>query len=190
MRDGTFYGWDDPRLATFAALRKRGITAEAIKKMIIDVGPKPADVTLSWENLYSYNRKILDPQCDRYFFVAEPIKLTVKNLPKTFTAKLPLHPEKPEKRLPAVHRDSERRGKRGDVLDCEERCCQHGGWQDGEADGVVQRQNSESAAADSVEAVFQSESYEDVRKTKAQLIQWIPVGEERPCSVVFKSLNS
>ena len=53
--------------------------------MIIDVGPKPADVTLSWENLYSYNRKILDPQCNRYFFVADPVKLTVKNVPKTFT---------------------------------------------------------------------------------------------------------
>jgi glutamyl-tRNA synthetase len=53
IRDGTFNGWDDPRLATFAALRKRGITPEAIKKMIIDVGPKPADVTLSWENLYA-----------------------------------------------------------------------------------------------------------------------------------------
>jgi glutamyl-tRNA synthetase len=61
VRDGTFNGWDDPRLATFAALRKRGVTPEAIKKMIIDVGPKPADVTLSWENLYAYNAKSLTP---------------------------------------------------------------------------------------------------------------------------------
>ena len=75
MNEGIFTCWDDPRLATFAALRRRGITSEAIKKMIIDVGPKPADVTLSWENLYSYNRKILDAQSDRYFFVADPVPL-------------------------------------------------------------------------------------------------------------------
>ncbi|HTY75106.1 MAG TPA: glutamate--tRNA ligase, partial [Candidatus Nanoarchaeia archaeon] len=33
-------------------------------------------------------------------------------------------------------------------------------------------------------AVFASESYEDVRKLKAQLIQWIPVGEDYPCRVI------
>ena len=97
VKDGTYTGYDDPRLGTFAALRKRGITPEAIKKMIIDVGTKPNDVTLSWENLFSYNRKILDASSNRYFFVAEPFELKVLNLPKTFQAKLPLHPEKPER---------------------------------------------------------------------------------------------
>jgi glutamyl-tRNA synthetase len=96
IRNRLYKGWDDPRLATFAALRKRGITPDAIKKMIIDIGPKTADVTLSWENLYAYNRKILDLQSNRYFFVSEPIELRVKHVPKAFAAKLPLHPEKPE----------------------------------------------------------------------------------------------
>ena len=62
VKDGTYTGFDDPRLATFVALNRRGIAPEAVKKMIIDVGPKTVDVTLSWENLYSYNRKLLDPQ--------------------------------------------------------------------------------------------------------------------------------
>src|SRR3989304_2004685 len=97
IKDGIYMGFDAPRLETFAALRKRGITTEAIKKMIIDVGPKPADVTLSWENLYSYNRKLLDPQTDRYFFVTDPVELRVKNVPKIFHAELPLHPDKPER---------------------------------------------------------------------------------------------
>jgi glutamyl-tRNA synthetase len=51
IREGLYEDWDDPRLATFAALRRRGITPEAIKKFIIDVGPKTSDVVLSWENL-------------------------------------------------------------------------------------------------------------------------------------------
>ena len=97
IKEGTYAGFDDPRLGTFAALRKRGITPEAIKKMIIDVGIKSNDVTFSWENLYSYNRKILDASSNRYFFVSEPIELKVTQVPKTFHAKLPLHPEKPER---------------------------------------------------------------------------------------------
>ncbi len=44
IREGNFKGWDDPRLATFSALRRRGITPEAVKKLIIDVGPKPAEI--------------------------------------------------------------------------------------------------------------------------------------------------
>ena len=36
-----------------------------------------------------------------------------------------------------------------------------------------------------VTAEFASESYEDVRKIKVQLIQWIPKGEEFPCQVVM-----
>ena len=65
--------------------------------MIIDVGTKSNDVTLSWENLYSYNRKILDATSNRYFFVPEPVELKVLQVPKTFHAQLPLHPEKPER---------------------------------------------------------------------------------------------
>ena len=87
VRDGTYTGYDDPRLGTFAALRKRGITPEAIKKMIIDVGIKPNDVTLSWENLFSYNRKILDASSDRYFFVPAPIELKVCSFAENFPSK-------------------------------------------------------------------------------------------------------
>jgi glutamyl-tRNA synthetase len=188
VRSGEFAGWDDPRLATFAALRKRGITPEAIKKMIVDVGPKPADVTLSWENLYSYNRKILDPQCDRYFFVAQPTKLAVKNVPKVFTAKLPLHPEKPESgfRQYTVTPTGENQTvtfwmSKKDAANTEP----------GKVMRLMELFNVkiETASEAAVEAVFASESYEDIRKTKAQLIQWIPAGEEYPCIVVLQDAS-
>ena len=84
VKEGQYKGYDDPRLGTFAALRKRGITSEAIKKMIIDVGIKSNDVTLSWENLFSYNRKILDASSERYFFVPQPVELKVTAVPKAF----------------------------------------------------------------------------------------------------------
>ena len=189
IREKEFTGFDDPRLATFAALRKRGITTEAIKKMIVDVGPKPADVTLSWENLYSYNRKLLDPQCDRYFFVAEPVQLKVKNVPKPFKVELPLHPTKPEKgtRQYTVTPSGEEKAVTFWVAKKDAATM--------ETDKVVRLMELfnvkiQKASAEAVEAVFASESYEDVRKAKAQLIHWIPVGEEFPCQVVMSDASA
>jgi glutamyl-tRNA synthetase len=182
ISEGVYKGWDDPRLATFAALKKRGITPAAIKKMIIDVGPKTADVTLSWENLYAYNRKILDPQSNRYFFVSEPTALKVKYIPKIFRPKLPLHPEKPErgfreytvtpKREGAVFWIAKRDADAAEV---------------GKVIRLMELFNVkiESVHAESVEASFASEAYEEARKAKAKLIHWIPKGAGFPCQVVM-----
>ena len=184
IREGIYAGWDDPRLATFAALRRRGITPEAIKKMIIDVGPKTNDVTLSWETLYSYNRKILDPRTDRYFFVAEPFALKVRKIPKVFQAKLALHPETPN------------RGFREYTIELEEGDCVVTFWiarndvnkmEAGKVVRLMELFNIQVNAVygDSIDASFLSESYEEVRKDKIQLIHWIPMREAFPCKVVM-----
>jgi len=184
IREGLYKDWDDPRLATFAALRRRGITPEAIKKMIIDVGPKTSDVILSWENLYAYNRKILDASADRYFFVENPIELTVKQIPKEFKARLPLHPEHPERGFREytikpkgdehiatfwVSKKDMEVSKIGSIIRLME----------------LFNVKIEKVQAYSAEASFISESYEEARKVRAQLIHWIPVGEDMPCQVVM-----
>jgi len=184
IREGLYKDWDDPRLATFAALRRRGITPEAIKKMIIDVGPKTSDVILSWENMYAYNRKILDPTADRYFFVHNPIELTVKQIPKVFMARLHLHPDQPE------------RGFREYTIKPQGDKNSAGFWvskkdvDDSKIGNIIRLMELfnieiESVNAYSAQASFISESYEEVRKTKSQLIHWIPVGEDMPCQVVM-----
>jgi len=182
IKDCIYAGFDDPRLATFAALRKRGITTEAIKKMIIDVGPKPADVTLSWENLYSYNRKLLDPQTDRYFFVTDPVELRVKNVPKIFHAELPLHPDKPEK------------GQRRYTITPKGEAVSF--WmtrkdaENAEAGMLIRLMELfnvkiDGKTAEGLEASFASEAYEDARKAKAKLIHWVAADEVFPCQVVM-----
>ncbi len=184
IREGLFKDWDDPRLATFAALRRRGITAEAVKKMIIDVGPKTSDVILSWENLYAYNRKILDPTSDRYFFVQNPIELTVKQIPKTFTAKLHLHPDLPEKgsREYAIKPEGDDNSAKFWISKKDIDALKIG--------NVIRLMELfnikiEKVSAYSADASFISDSYEEARKTKAQLIHWIPVGEDMPCQVIM-----
>jgi len=197
VREGTYTGFDDPRLGTFSALRKRGVTPEAIKKMIIDVGIKANDVTLSWENLYSYNRKILDASSDRYFFVPEPIELKVNGVPKEFISKLPLHPEKPE------------RGFREYIITPNKADASASFWvskkdaMNMEQGKIVRfmelfnigitkiNQQSTIDAVEpkllAVEAKYLSEAYEDVRKSKASIIQWIPKDTEVTCEIILQN---
>ena len=92
---GEVKGVDDPRLGTLAALRRRGFSPEAIRQLMWEVGPKPVDVTISWDNLNAINRKIVDPTSHRYFFVPNPIKATVNGVENDMEVHPPLHPQYP-----------------------------------------------------------------------------------------------
>ncbi len=93
IRDGLYEGFDDPRLATFLALRRRGFQPDAIRKLIYDVGIKPVDATLSWQNLYSYNRQIVDKVASRYFAILDKIELQIHGIKENLKAVLPKHPD-------------------------------------------------------------------------------------------------
>ena len=96
INKGEYSGWDDPRLGTIRALRRRGITPQAIKELIISLGPKTSDVSVSWDNLAAINRKIVDPKANRYFFVPEPVLLRIRNgIPGKYY--LRLHPDYPQR---------------------------------------------------------------------------------------------
>jgi glutamyl-tRNA synthetase len=183
IKEGDYTDFDDPRLGTFAALKKRGIQPEAIKKLIIEVGTKPNDVTLSWENLYSHNRKILDASSNRYFFVAAPVELKVAGLPKAFQAKLPLHPEHPERGFREYTVNPEGAEKEASfwISDKDAKAMQAG-----QTMRLMELFNItiNTVTDNAVTATYASESYEDVRKIKAQLIQWIPIGAEYQTEVV------
>jgi glutamyl-tRNA synthetase len=184
IREGLYKDWDDPRLATFAALRRRGITPDAIKKMIIDVGPKTSDVILSWENLYAYNRKILDPTADRYFFVHNPIELTVQKIPKAFTARLHLHPDQPERGFREYTIKPEGNDNAATIWVSKK---DMDASKIGNLIRLMELFNIkiESVNVYSAEASFISETYEEAKKAKAQLIHWIYVGKDMPCQVIM-----
>lgn len=92
IRIGEFTGWDDLRIGTLKSLKRRGFHPDTIVEMIKDIGPKPSDVTISFENLAGYNRKRVDKTSNRYFFVDDPKRIEIKNMNiKKIT--VPLHPE-------------------------------------------------------------------------------------------------
>jgi glutamyl-tRNA synthetase len=87
-----YEGWDDPRLGTLRALRRRGFQPESIRQIILSIGPKPNDVTIAFENLAAYNRKVIDSMANRYFFIQNPKRIEVKGL-KIKQARVRLHPD-------------------------------------------------------------------------------------------------
>lgn len=96
---GKYEGWDDPRLPTVRALRRRGITAEAIRRFYLALGLSESEVNVSMRSLYAENRKIIDPQANRYFFVADPIEIEIENLPEEREVLIPKNPNTGEKRV-------------------------------------------------------------------------------------------
>jgi len=89
---GLYSGFDDPRLATFKALRRRGILPETIRQLIHEVNIKPVDATISWSTLYSINKKLVDPIAPRYFAVFHPIVLAIKGFSGERQVLLRKHP--------------------------------------------------------------------------------------------------
>ncbi|HIM33015.1 MAG TPA: glutamate--tRNA ligase, partial [Candidatus Poseidoniales archaeon] len=92
---GEYSGWDDPRLATLAALRRRGYQPQAIMDYWVAAGVKEADITLSWQNLEAANRTLVEPEAKRLFWVPEPVEL-VLDAPQPLKKRAPFHPDRDE----------------------------------------------------------------------------------------------
>ncbi|MCD6464081.1 glutamate--tRNA ligase [Candidatus Woesearchaeota archaeon] len=86
-------GWDDPRLVTIKALKKRGFLPEAVKYFLISTGVSKSESSLKMEALEAVNRRFVDKIAKRYFLIVNPVKIRVKNAPVR-VVKLKLHPEK------------------------------------------------------------------------------------------------
>jgi glutamyl-tRNA synthetase len=91
IEDGQYTGWDDPRVPTVRAMRRRGIRAEALRRFMIDLGVGETDISISMDSIYAENRKLIDLDANRYFFVWDPVLLEIEgDVP--MQAKAPLHP--------------------------------------------------------------------------------------------------
>ncbi len=86
-------GWDDPRLTTIVALKRRGFLPESIKDFVISTGISKTESTVTWGNLIMINKRYLDKTANRYSFIENPIKISIKNTKKQ-TIEIPLHPDK------------------------------------------------------------------------------------------------
>ncbi len=82
VEDGIVDGWDDPRLVSLSALRRRGFTPDAIKMFMELSGVSKSQATSDYAMLEYCIREDLKMKCQRMMAVLDPIKLVIDNYPE------------------------------------------------------------------------------------------------------------
>ena len=90
--------WDDPRLFTLTALRRRGFPAEAINNFCAQMGVTGAQISVDPSMLEAAVRDVLNVTAPRRLVVLEPLKVTLKNYPydTPIEIEVPNFPQNPE----------------------------------------------------------------------------------------------
>jgi glutamyl-tRNA synthetase len=169
IEDGTYSGWDDPRLGTLRAVARRGIDPKTIYNLITEIGVKMADSAISWKKIYGLNRNYLEPIANRYFFVEDPQLIKVNNYEDgEVVIERPLH---------------------ADHLDRGNRLLPFNGSaylaKDDIADGVFRLMDAVNVDISGEEITYNSTSFEDARAQKARIIQWVPVEDNVNVKIVM-----
>lgn len=171
IKNGTYCGWDDPRLGTIRAIARRGIMKEALYELMNEIGIKIADSTLSWKKIYGLNRAILEESANRYFFIWNPQRIKIEDLPEDAkgTVERPLHP------------DFLKRGNRKISFDGEVYIVKD----DIKENKLLRLMDAVNIIFKDGKPAYQSSDFEEARKMDAQLIHWIPAHHNLKAEMVM-----
>jgi glutaminyl-tRNA synthetase len=105
VEEGHVKGWDDPRMPTLAAMRRRGYTSEAIRTFCDEVGVSKTNTAIDFAFLEHVVRDDLNARCNRVMGVLRPLKLVIDNYPEGQVEEMeainhPLDPERGTRTLP------------------------------------------------------------------------------------------
>lgn len=82
VQDGIVDGWDDPRLVSISALRRRGFTPESIRMFVEMCGVSKANSTADYAALEYCIREDLKAKAPRLMAILDPVKLVIDNYPE------------------------------------------------------------------------------------------------------------
>lgn len=82
VEDGIVDGWDDPRLVSIAALRRRGFTPESLRLFVDLCGVSKANSSAEYSMLEYCIREDLKMKCPRVMAALDPVKLVIDNYPE------------------------------------------------------------------------------------------------------------
>ncbi len=179
IEQGQYLGWDDIRLPFLPALRRRGYQPGAFRQFALEIGLSANDKSVQqeefWKMINAFNRDIIEPQAERYFFADNPVEIRLKGLASR-KVELLLHPDHPEK------------GKR--LLSAGERLFISGEDLKRLGEGYLHRLmdccNFEVAGSG---FVFREGSYDDYRKSpqRGHIIHWVPAAEAVAAEILLEN---
>ena len=139
---------------------------------MIAIGIGDVDISFSWDNLYAENRKIIDPVANRYFFVPGPVEIEIAGAP-VHTAHALLHPADPSRGTRTLVFEGKVLVPKAEI-----------------APGATMVRLKDlfnvKIAWDGETPSFSygGDSLAEARAAKAHIIQWLPVKEALPCTLV------
>lgn len=92
IESSDYLGWDDPRLVTLKALKRRGIVKESFYELAKVAGLSKQQTNLDFTTIAAINRSILDNTSKRFYFIEKSKEITIENAP-TQEIILDLHPD-------------------------------------------------------------------------------------------------
>ncbi|MEO8582348.1 MAG: glutamine--tRNA ligase/YqeY domain fusion protein [Flavitalea sp.] len=101
VNDGIVNGWDDPRMPTISAFRRKGYTPESIRNFCESIGVAKRDNVIEMSRLEFYIREHLNKIAPRRMVVFDPLKLVITNYPEG-TSEIIKGEENPEDGLNAT----------------------------------------------------------------------------------------
>lgn len=88
--EGVTDGWDDPRMPTISGFRRRGYTADAIRKFCSEIGVSKADSKVDSQMLDFFVREDLQNKAPLAMGILNPLKLVITNYPEGQTEMIEL----------------------------------------------------------------------------------------------------
>ena len=83
VKEGIVDGWDDPRLPTIKALRRRGYTSQSINKFLDEIGVSKDESTIEYEMLEHFIRDDLKHKVESKMAILNPLKVIITNYGNT-----------------------------------------------------------------------------------------------------------
>ena len=95
VKEGYVKGWDDPRMPTLCALRRKGVPPEALHDFCRRIGLAKSDSVVDYGLLEFCIREYLNAHTPRWMAVLDPVKVIIDNYPEEGEEvfEMPLHPE-------------------------------------------------------------------------------------------------
>ncbi|HYO54653.1 glutamine--tRNA ligase/YqeY domain fusion protein [Archangium sp.] len=92
VREGVVKGWDDPRMPTLSAMRRRGVTPESVRAFAAQIGVSRTNRTVDLAIFENAVRDDLNARAPRVMAVTRPLKVTIQNLGEGRMLSLPYWP--------------------------------------------------------------------------------------------------
>jgi len=93
IKTGEYDGWDDARLPTLRALRRRGFEPQSLISLWNEIGLTQKDISISMQTLEAFNSKNIDSHCERRFFVCDPVRIEIQSEDFPPEANIARHPD-------------------------------------------------------------------------------------------------